>query len=124
MERVNKYGVLDIEADMGRLVSVKGLVEKPPVDQAPSNLTIIGRYVLMPEVIGHLAKMEKGSGGEIQLTDSMAKLIGTQPFHGLRYEGRRFDCGDKVGFLEAQIAFALARPDIAPAVRHFLNSYR
>jgi UTP--glucose-1-phosphate uridylyltransferase len=68
--------------------------------------------------------MEKGAGGEIQLTDSMAKLIGTQPFHGLRYEGRRFDCGDKVGFLEAQIAFALARPEIAPAVRRFLDSYR
>jgi UTP--glucose-1-phosphate uridylyltransferase len=124
MERVNKYGVLDIEKDMGRLVSVKGLVEKPPVDQAPSNLTIIGRYVLMPEVIGHLAKMEKGAGGEIQLTDSMAKLIGNQPFHGLRYEGRRFDCGDKVGYLEAQIAFALARPEIAPAVRQFLDTYR
>lgn len=124
MERVNKYGVLDIEKDMGKLVSVKGLVEKPPVDKAPSNLTIIGRYVLMPEVIGHLAKMEKGSGGEIQLTDSMAKLIGTQPFHGLRYEGRRFDCGDKVGFLEAQIAFALARPEIAPAVKQFLETYR
>jgi len=124
MDRVNKYGVLDIDQDMGRLVSVKGLVEKPPIDQAPSNLTIIGRYVLMPEVIGHLAKMEKGSGGEIQLTDSMAKLIGHQPFHGLRYEGRRFDCGDKVGYLEAQIAFALARPEIAPAVRQFLNHYR
>ena len=124
MERVNKYGVLDIEKDMGRLVSVKGLVEKPLVDKAPSNLTIIGRYVLMPEVMGHLSRMEKGAGGEIQLTDSMAKLIGTQPFHGLRYEGRRFDCGDKVGFLEAQIAFALARPEIAPAVRRFLDSYR
>jgi len=124
MDRVNKYGVLDIEKDMGRLVSIKGLVEKPPMDLAPSNLTIIGRYVLMPEVIGHLAKMEKGSGGEIQLTDSMAKLIGHQPFHGLRYEGRRFDCGDKVGYLEAQIAFALARPEIAPAVRQFLNHYR
>lgn len=124
MDRVNKYGVLDIEKDMGRLVSVKGLVEKPPVDQAPSNLTIIGRYVLMPEVIGHLAKMEKGAGGEIQLTDSMAKLIGHQPFHGVRCQGRRFDCGDKVGYLEAQIAFALARPEIAPAVRDFLNTYR
>ena len=124
MERVNKYGVIDIEKDMGRLVSVKGLVEKPPVDLAPSNLTIIGRYVLMPEVIGHLAKMEKGAGGEIQLTDSMAKLIGHQPFHGVRYEGRRFDCGDKVGYLEAQIAFALARPEIAPAVRQFLGTYR
>ena len=123
-ERVNKYGVLDVEKDMGRLVSVKGLVEKPDVDKAPSNLTVIGRYVLMPEVIGHLAKMERGAGGEVQLTDGMAKLIGTQPFHGLRYEGRRFDCGDKIGYLEAQIAFALQRPELAGAVRGFLDRYR
>ena len=123
MERVNRYGVLDVQKDMGRLVSVKGLVEKPPIDQAPSNLTIIGRYVLMPEVITHLARMEKGAGGEVQLTDGMAKLIGTQPFHGLRYQGKRFDCGDKIGFLEAQIAFALKRPDMAPAVREFLKKY-
>ena len=123
-ERVNKYGVLDVERDMGRLVSVKGLVEKPDVDKAPSNLTVIGRYVLMPEVIGHLAKMERGAGGEVQLTDGMAKLIGTQPFHGLRYEGRRFDCGDKIGYLEAQIAFALQRPELAGAVRGFLDRYR
>ncbi len=123
MERVNKYGVLDVDKDMGRLVSVKGLVEKPPIDQAPSNLTVIGRYVLMPEVIGHLAKMEKGAGGEVQLTDGMAKLIGHQPFHGVRYEGKRFDCGDKTGFLEAQIAFALKRDDMAPAVREFLKKY-
>jgi UTP--glucose-1-phosphate uridylyltransferase len=122
-DRVNRYGVLDVERDMGRLVSVKGLVEKPPVDQAPSNLTIIGRYVLMPEVMGHLSRMEKGAGGEIQLTDSMARLIGAQPFHGVRYEGRRFDCGDKAGWLEAQLAFALQRPDLAPAVRAFLPRY-
>jgi UTP--glucose-1-phosphate uridylyltransferase len=122
-ERVNRYGVLDVAEDRGRLVSVKGLVEKPPVDQAPSNLTIIGRYVLMPEVMGHLSRMEKGAGGEIQLTDSMAKLIGAQPFHGVRYEGRRFDCGDKSGWLEAQLAFALKRPDLAPAVRAFLPRY-
>ena len=122
-ERVNRYGVLDVEQDMGRLVSVKGLVEKPPVDKAPSNLTIIGRYVLMPEVMQHLARQERGAGGEIQLTDSMAKLIGAQPFHGVRYEGRRFDCGDKAGWLEAQLAFALRRPDLAPAVRAFLPRY-
>jgi UTP--glucose-1-phosphate uridylyltransferase len=123
MERVNKYGVIDIDKDMGRLVSVKGLVEKPPIDQAPSNLTIIGRYVLMPEVIAHLAKMELGAGGEVQLTDGMAKLLGHQPFHGLRYEGRRFDCGDKIGYLEAQIAFALKRPELAPQVKEFLAKY-
>ncbi|MCQ4162458.1 UTP--glucose-1-phosphate uridylyltransferase GalU [Roseomonas sp. GC11] len=123
MERVNKYGVLDVAEDKGRLVSVKGLVEKPKPEVAPSNLTIIGRYVLMPEVLPFLARMEKGAGGEVQLTDAMAKLIGSQPFHGLRYEGRRFDCGDKVGFLEAQIAFALQRPDIAKAVHDFLPKY-
>lgn len=123
MERVNKYGVLDVAEDNGRLVSVKGLVEKPDPSVAPSNLTVIGRYVLMPEVLTHLSKMEKGAGGEVQLTDAMAKLIGSQPFHGLRYEGRRFDCGDKVGFLEAQIAFALQRPDIAKAVHDFLPKY-
>ena len=124
MERVSKYGVLDIAEDKGRLVSVKGLVEKPKPEVAPSNLTVIGRYVLMPEVIGHLAKHEKGAGGEIQLTDGMAKLIGHQPFHGLRYEGRRFDCGDKLGFLEAQLAFALKRPELADGVRAFLPTYR
>ncbi|MFC7734957.1 UTP--glucose-1-phosphate uridylyltransferase GalU [Roseomonas sp. GCM10028921] len=123
MERVNKYGVLDVLEDKGKLVSVKGLVEKPSVEKAPSNLTIIGRYVLMPEVVNFLSLMEKGAGGEVQLTDAMAKLIGSQPFHGLRYEGRRFDCGDKAGFLEAQIAFALKRPDLAEAVRAFLPRY-
>ena len=97
-------------------------MEKPAPEDAPSNLSIIGRYVLMPEVIGHLGRMERGAGNEVQLTDGMAKLIGKQPFHGLRYEGRRFDCGDKIGFLEAQIAFALKRPDLADAVRAFLKN--
>ena len=90
---------------------------------APSNLSIIGRYVLLPEVLQHLARMERGAGNEVQLTDAMARMIGNSPFHGLRYEGRRFDCGDKVGFLEAQIAFALKRPDLAPTVRPFLKRY-
>ncbi len=122
-EHTNRYGILKIGKDDGRLVEVEGLVEKPDPKDAPSNLSIIGRYVLMPEVIGHLAKMERGAGNEVQLTDGMAKLIGTQPFHGLRYTGRRFDCGDKVGFLEAQIAFALKRPDLADAVAAFLKTY-
>jgi UTP--glucose-1-phosphate uridylyltransferase len=78
----------------------------------------------MPEIIPELARMERGAGGEVQLTDGMSRLIGRQPFHGLRYEGKRFDCGDKVGFLEAQIAFALKRPDLGPAVRAFLRNYR
>ena len=121
--QTNRYGILDIGEDDGHLVEVRGLVEKPNPDIAPSNLSIIGRYVLTPEVIGFLANMERGAGNEVQLTDAMAKLIGTVPFHGLRYEGRRFDCGDKVGFLEAQIAFALKRPDLGPAVRKFLRNY-
>jgi UTP--glucose-1-phosphate uridylyltransferase len=122
-EQVSRYGVIAPGATKGNLVEVKGLVEKPPVEKAPSNLTIIGRYVLMPEVMGHLARMEKGAGGEIQLTDGMAGLIGAQPFHGVRYEGRRFDCGDKAGYLEAQVAFALARDDMAPAMRNILGRY-
>ena len=96
---------------------------KPKPEVAPSNLSIIGRYVLMPQVLHYLSRMERGAGNEVQLTDAMAKLIAHVPFHGLRYEGRRFDCGDKVGFLEAQLAFALKRPDLAPAVREFLTHY-
>jgi UTP--glucose-1-phosphate uridylyltransferase len=122
-ERTDRYGILKTGRDDGRLVEVLGLVEKPPPQEAPSNLSIIGRYVLMPEVIEELARMERGAGNEVQLTDGMARLIGRQPFHGLRYEGQRFDCGDKAGFLEAQIAFALKRPDLAPAVRAFLPRY-
>src|SRR5580698_6446645 len=112
-EQTNRYGILKIGRDDGRLVDVLGLVEKPAPKDAPSNLS----------VIGHLARMERGAGNEVQLTDGMARLIGNQPFHGLRFEGRRFDCGDKVGFLEAQIAFALKRPDLAGAVQEFLKNY-
>lgn len=122
-EHTNRYGILKIGRDDGRLVEVQGLVEKPAPKDAPSNLSIIGRYVLMPEVIGHLARMDRGAGGEVQLTDGMAKLIGQQPFHGLRYEGKRFDCGDKLGFLEAQIAYALKHPELAEGVREFLKHY-
>ncbi len=122
-DQTGKYGILDIGVEDGRLVEVRGLVEKPKPEDAPSNLSIIGRYVLLPQVLEYLSKMERGAGNEVQLTDAMAKLIGRVPFHGLRYEGRRFDCGDKVGFLEAQLAFALKRPDIGPAVRRFLRHY-
>jgi UTP--glucose-1-phosphate uridylyltransferase len=122
-EQTSRYGILKVGRDDGRLAEVLGLVEKPKPEDAPSNLSIIGRYVLMPEVIGHLARMERGAGGEVQLTDGMARLIGTQPFHGLRCAGRRFDCGSKEGFLEAQIAFALKRPDLREAVRAFLKTY-
>jgi UTP--glucose-1-phosphate uridylyltransferase len=123
-EHTGRYGILRTGADDGRLVEVTGLVEKPSPETAPSTLSIIGRYILMPEVIGHLARTERGAGNEIQLTDGMARMIGHQPFHGVRYEGTRFDCGDKAGFLEAQIAFALKHPELASAVREFLSRYR
>jgi UTP--glucose-1-phosphate uridylyltransferase len=123
-DQTNRYGILKIGHDDGRLVEVLGLVEKPKPADAPSNLSIIGRYVLLPEVMQHLDKMERGAGGEVQLTDGMAKMIGHTPFHGLRYEGRRFDCGDKIGFLEAQIAFALKRPELKADVEAFLKHYQ
>jgi len=123
-DQTNRYGILKIGHDDGRLVEVTGLVEKPKPEDAPSNLSIIGRYVLLPEVISHLSRMERGAGNEVQLTDGMARMIGTTPFYGLRYEGRRFDCGDKIGFLEAQIAFALRRPEMADQVRAFLKTYQ
>jgi UTP--glucose-1-phosphate uridylyltransferase len=122
-EQTNRYGILKIGKTEGNMVEVEGLVEKPAPADAPSNLSIIGRYVLLPEVVDHLSKMERGAGNEVQLTDAMAKMIGHTPFHGLKYEGKRFDCGDKIGFLEAQIAFALVRPDLGPAVREFLKNY-
>lgn len=122
-EHTNRYGILDIGSDDGRLVEVKGLVEKPDPKVAPSNLSIIGRYVLLPDVLVPLSRLDRGAGGEVQLTDAMAKMIGFAPFHGLRYEGRRFDCGDKLGYLEAQIAYALQRDDLAAGVREFLTKY-
>jgi UTP--glucose-1-phosphate uridylyltransferase len=123
-DQTDKYGIIAPGAADGRVVEVKGLVEKPSPKDAPSNLAVTGRYILLPEVIEHLARMERGAGNEVQLTDGMARMIGHTPFHAYRYEGREFDCGDKIGFLEAQIAFALARPEMAPAVRAFLKTYQ
>jgi len=123
-EQTNRYGILDVIEDDGLLARAKGLVEKPEPSQAPSNLCIIGRYILQPEVFYHLGKQEQGAGGEIQLTDALAKTIDTIPFHGLRFEGRRFDCGSKLGFLEAQIAFALARDDLSDGIRQILKKYK
>jgi len=122
-EHTNRYGIVKVGATQGDRVEVTGLVEKPAPADAPSNLSVIGRYVLLPEVVKYLSMMERGAGNEVQLTDAMAKMIGHTPFHGLKFEGKRFDCGDKIGFLEAQIAFSLARPDLGPAVRAFLKNY-
>jgi UTP-glucose-1-phosphate uridylyltransferase len=122
-EHTNRYGVLDVGEDDGRLAEVKGLVEKPEPKDAPSTLTVIGRYVLLPEIFGHLASQEPGAGNEIQLTDAMAKMIGHAPFHGLRFEGTRFDCGSKLGFLKANIAYGLADPDIGRDLGAYLDKF-
>jgi UTP--glucose-1-phosphate uridylyltransferase len=116
-EEVSSYGVIAPGKQDGSLTEVLGLVEKPKVEAAPSNLIISGRYILQPEVMKVLDNQEKGAGGEIQLTDAMARMIGTQPFHAVTFAGRRYDCGSKVGFVEATLALALARPDMAEETR-------
>jgi UTP--glucose-1-phosphate uridylyltransferase len=122
-EHTARYGVLDPGAVDGRLVEVRGLVEKPAPEEAPSRLAVIGRYVLMPEVFRHLSRHEVGAGGEIQLTDAMAAMLGSVPFHGLRFEGDRFDCGDKLGYLEAIVALACRRPELALGMKAILHRY-
>jgi UTP--glucose-1-phosphate uridylyltransferase len=120
----SRYGVLDVVADDGRLVRARGVVEKPDPTEAPSTLTIIGRYIIQPEIFDHLSNAKPGSGGEIQLTDALADLIREdQGFHGLRFEGTRFDCGDKLGFLEATVAVGLQHPELGPGLRRVLASY-
>ncbi|SNS25982.1 UTP--glucose-1-phosphate uridylyltransferase GalU [Sphingopyxis indica] len=119
-EDTRKYGIVTPGARAGTITEVKGLVEKPAPDAAPSRLAVIGRYILQPEVMDVLSSQEEGAGGEIQLTDALARMIGQQPFHGVTFAGKRYDCGDKSGFVTATLALALARPDIAPAVRAFL----
>ena len=116
-EEVSSYGVIDPGAATGSLTEVKGLVEKPPVADAPSNKIISGRYILQPEVMRTLENQEKGAGGEIQLTDAMARMIGAQPFHAVTFDGNRYDCGSKTGFVEATLALALARDDMGAEVR-------
>jgi len=123
-EHTDRYGILDVNHDDGRLASVKGLVEKPAPADAPSTLSIIGRYILQPNVFRWLDRQEKGKGGEIQLTDAMASMLEDGPFHGVRFEGRRFDCGNKIGFVEATLALALSRPEMAPAVREIIANLR
>ena len=115
----DKYGIISPGAIDGRLTEVTALIEKPARGTAPSNLMIPGRYILQPEVMRILETQEKGAGGEIQLTDAMAQLIGNQPFHGFTFDGQRYDCGDKGGYIQANLAIALSRADIGPGVRAF-----
>ncbi|TXC73577.1 UTP--glucose-1-phosphate uridylyltransferase GalU [Sphingorhabdus soli] len=118
-EQVSSYGVIDPGKSDGAITEVRGLVEKPSIDAAPSNLIISGRYILQPEVMRVLEDQEKGAGGEIQLTDAMARMIGDQPFHAVTFDGRRFDCGSKIGFAQANFALAMERADMAQELRAF-----
>ncbi len=121
-EKTSAYGVLDVAEDMGAVVSARGMVEKPEADKAPSNLAVIGRYVLSPTVLNNLNQMKTGSGGEIQLTDAIADdIAGGVPVYGYRFNGQRFDCGSKAGFLQATVAFALARDDLRADLSSYLQ---
>ena len=119
--QISNYGVIDIAEDLGRLVRMRGMVEKPPVEDAPSNLAAIGRYILSPQVMKNLAAMKQGAGGEIQLTDAIAREIASgADVYGFRFDGKRYDCGSKAGYLQATVAFALARPDLKDEFRDFI----
>jgi UTP--glucose-1-phosphate uridylyltransferase len=121
-EKAPSYGILDVDEDMGSVVSVKGMVEKPEIGKAPSNLAVIGRYILSPSVLSNLNKMKSGAGGEIQLTDAIAQDIGSQnTVYGYRFRGQRFDCGSKAGFLQATVSFALAREDLRDDLLGYLQ---
>jgi UTP--glucose-1-phosphate uridylyltransferase len=119
-DQTHQYGIVAVGQDFGQTFEITGMVEKPPRGTAPSNLIISGRYILQPEVFEILSAGEKGAGGEIQLTDAMKKLAGSQPFHGLRYGGRTYDTGTKLGFLTANIAYALERADLSGPLREEL----
>lgn len=120
--QTSSYGVLDVKEDLGSMVAVKGMVEKPKAEDAPSNLAVIGRYILNPSILSNLNKIKSGSGGEIQLTDAIAADIGTDnEIYGYRFRGQRFDCGSKAGFLQATVAFALAREELRDDLRQYLN---
>lgn len=121
-EHTDRYGVIKPGARDGKLVEVAGMIEKPKPEAAPSTLALVGRYILQPSVFEHLSRQDRGAGGEIQLTDAMARLIGNEPFHGLEFDGIRFDCGNKVGFMAANVAYALEREDMADELREYLRT--
>ncbi len=121
-EKTPSYGIVDVRDDFGSVVSIKGMVEKPKAADAPSNLAVIGRYILTPQILKNLNSQQIGAGGEIQLTDAVAREIDqTGDVYGFRFSGRRFDCGSKSGYLQATVAFALARPDLGPELAEFLR---
>ncbi len=112
-DQTSRYGILSIATDDGKLIRVNGMVEKPSIQDAPSCSAIVGRYILSPEIFSELDKQKTGAKGEIQLTDAMAATLDRVPFHGMRFQGKRFDCGNKIGFLMANIEYALDRADIS-----------
>jgi len=120
-DKASSYGVLDVAEDLGSVVRAKGMVEKPPLGTAPSNLAVIGRYILTPKVLQNLSRMKQGAGGEIQLTDAIAEEVDSGQVHGFRFRGQRYDCGSKAGFLQATVAFGLARPDLRDELAEFLS---
>ena len=119
-DKTGSYGIITPGENKGEATEVRGLVEKPKPQEAPSRLAVVGRYILQPEVMDILGQGQRGAGGEIQLTDGMAQLIGKQPFHALKVDAVRHDCGDKAGFVLANLAIALDRPDLAPKIEEFL----
>lgn len=121
-DQTHQYGIVGVKDAKAKVSGITGMVEKPPKGTAPSNLHITGRYILQPEIFGLLATQERGAGGEIQLTDSMIKLMDTQPFHAVRFDGKIYDCGSKIGFLTANIAYALDRTDLGPQLRDELKA--
>ena len=121
MERVSSYGVIAPESRDGRLIKMSGMVEKPPMESAPSNLKITGRYILQPEIFGLLADQAAGAGGEIQLTDAMARQMESQAYYAYEFEGREYDCGSKLGYFEAVLAFALDNPETAEGARELVK---
>lgn len=124
-DKTDSYGIIDIEEEKDNLVSIKGMVEKPAPDAAPSTTSIVGRYILNPDIFQYLGQKQKGSGGEIQLTDAMNHTLANgSPYYGLRFEGKRFDCGSRIGFLEANIEFALERDDMRDNVLKLLEKYK
>ncbi len=120
-EKASSYGVLDIGEDMGSIVQAKGMVEKPKAEDAPSNLAVIGRYILSPQVLTNLNRMKSGAGGEIQLTDAIAEEVASGKVYGYRFRGQRYDCGSKAGFLQATVAFGMARPDLRDEFTGYLH---
>lgn len=121
-DQVSKYGVVGVGREADGAFAIDGMVEKPKPEDAPSNLIISGRYILQPEIFGHIANQAAGSGGEIQITDAMIRLMGEQPFHGLKFDGTTYDCGDKLGFLMANVAYGLERDDLGNEFRAALSA--